>query len=331
MKLNTKLKTIPFLCCLSALPLHASAAVNLENNNNPVSGKVVYAYVTPLIAQLTQQATYTAGTGINIVDNVISGAYTVSNGLNLNGADIQGYTSGTGVTVNTGTSPASLDVTLTGGDGITVTDNNVAQSVFLSVGDQYIGGIVFHVDETGQHGLLVSCTDQSTGAVWMDGPGASFYSGANSSGEYSGIINTSIISAFQASQNPTTVNTDNQNASVLATLWNPQYTGMGSCSLSSTSNCIGGFYLPSPKEANELSQQLATVNAAITNSAKCQDPGTGAPLGVAIQTSTPYWTSMEQPTNGAAAYAITFAEGASGTISQVTKATSEYVRAIRAF
>jgi PEGA domain/Protein of unknown function (DUF1566) len=39
----------------------------------------------------------------------------------------------------------------------------------IKIGDMYAGGIVFYVDETGQHGLVCAPTDQSSGIPWYNG------------------------------------------------------------------------------------------------------------------------------------------------------------------
>ena len=36
----------------------------------------------------------------------------------------------------------------------------------FTIGDNANGGVVFYIDETGQHGLVCAPTDQSTGAIW---------------------------------------------------------------------------------------------------------------------------------------------------------------------
>lgn len=39
-----------------------------------------------------------------------------------------------------------------------------------NIGDSYMGGITCYLDATGQHGLVVTPTDLSTGIKWYDGP-----------------------------------------------------------------------------------------------------------------------------------------------------------------
>ena len=64
-----------------------------------------------------------------------------------------------------------------------------------SVGDFVQGGIVFYVDETGQHGLVCAKTDQSAGVRWYAGTSGSTQ--AKGDGPFTGELNTSIIISAQ--------------------------------------------------------------------------------------------------------------------------------------
>jgi hypothetical protein len=70
-----------------------------------------------------------------------------------------------------------------------------------AIGDSYGGGIIFWLDETGEHGLVAATEDQSTGIQWYNGTDK--YTGATSSGLYAGEMNTAIIVASQMTDNPT--------------------------------------------------------------------------------------------------------------------------------
>ena len=39
----------------------------------------------------------------------------------------------------------------------------------LSIGDSYQGGIIFYIDNTGEHGLIAAPSDQSAGIKWSNG------------------------------------------------------------------------------------------------------------------------------------------------------------------
>ncbi len=84
--------------------------------------------------------------------------------------------------------------TYTAGDGIDIT-NNVVSGKKYQVGDFAQGGIVFWVDETGQHGLVCAKQDQSTGVRWYAGTYGNTQ--AKGDGPFAGEVNTSIIIAAQ--------------------------------------------------------------------------------------------------------------------------------------
>ncbi len=68
-------------------------------------------------------------------------------------------------------------------------------STTYSVGDFAQGGVVFWVDETGEHGLVAAKKDQSTGVRWYAGTYGT--TRATGDGPFSGELNTSIIIAAQ--------------------------------------------------------------------------------------------------------------------------------------
>jgi hypothetical protein len=70
---------------------------------------------------------------------------------------------------------------------------------FLYLGAAYQGGIVFHLDGTGQHGFVAATTDQSTGIQWYNG--AYVNRNATEDGFLAGIKNTQRIIADQGAGN----------------------------------------------------------------------------------------------------------------------------------
>lgn len=58
------------------------------------------------------------------------------------------------------------------------------------VGDLYQGGIIFYVDETGQHGLIAALQDSDAGHEWCD---VNTFTNATGDGIGAGVSNTSII------------------------------------------------------------------------------------------------------------------------------------------
>ncbi|MDF1931639.1 collagen-like protein [Legionella pneumophila] len=49
--------------------------------------------------------------------------------------------------------------TYTAGDGIEISKGEIKTTLTHHIGEEYNGGIIFWVDETGQHGLIASKTD----------------------------------------------------------------------------------------------------------------------------------------------------------------------------
>ncbi len=120
-----------------------------------------------------------------------------------------------------------------------------------SVDDFARGGIVFWLDETGQHGLVCAKEDQCTGIRWYAGTyGASRASG---DGPFSGELNTSIIILSQVSIGD---DGDDYAAQICNDL---QITESG--------KTYGDWYLPSKEELNLMYHNKATINAtALANS-----------------------------------------------------------------
>jgi len=165
-----------------------------------------------------------------------------------------------------------------------------------SIGDFVHGGIVFWVDETGQHGLVCSKTDQSTGIQWYNG--SNDYTESRGDGIYSGEMNTTLIIATQG------YNSDNYAAGICA-------------NLEVTENSInyGDWYLPSITELTEIYDNRTTINTtAAANS------------GTALTTTGSYWSSYEQSNTNA--YIKKFHDG--GFMSTL-KSYTNYVRAVRRF
>jgi hypothetical protein len=64
-----------------------------------------------------------------------------------------------------------------------------------SLGENYAGGIVFYIDQTGLHGLVCASTDQSTGIIWYNGSNVNTLAKGTAVG--TGQDNTSKIVAAQ--------------------------------------------------------------------------------------------------------------------------------------
>ena len=198
-------------------------------------------------------------------------------------------TAGTNVTVTgSGTTASPYVVNATAGSGSTT----------FSVGDFAQGGIVFWVDETGQHGLVAAKEDQSTGVRWYAGTYGNTQ--AKGDGPFSGEANTSIIIAAQ-------VAIGDDGSTYAARICNELQVTEGG-------KTYGDWYLPSKEELNLMYQNKATIDATA---------GVNGGSGFA---SASYWSSTEYNNNFA--WLQSFVNGFQN---YVYKYYTYYVRAIRAF
>jgi len=237
--------------------------------------------------------------------------YTTSQAANVTASDITNLSNLSGT--NTGDQTISrtgLTVTLTNGgsfqdsvntyiagDGIDITNNVISEHKY-QIGDFAKGGIVFWLDETGEHGLVCVKEDQSTGVRWYAGTFGNTQ--AKGDGPYAGEANTSIIIAAQ-------VAIGDDGNTYAARICNELQITEGS-------KTYGDWYLPSKEELNLMYQNKTTINAtAIANG------GSGF-------ASAYYWSSTEYSNFNA--WRQYFANGFQFTTS---KNPTIYMRAIRAF
>ncbi len=183
--------------------------------------------------------------------------------------------------------PEETGYTPSGGGGTT-----------YSVGDFAQGGVVFWVDETGQHGLVCAKDDQSTGIRWYAGTYG--VTRATGDGPYSGELNTSIIISSH-------VSIGDDGSDYAAQICNDLQITEGG-------KTYGDWYLPSKEELNLMYDNKATIDATATSN------GGG---GFA---SAYYWSSTEF--NHGAAWGQGFG---SGSQNFDDKSDTDYVRAVRAF
>jgi hypothetical protein len=159
------------------------------------------------------------------------------------------------------------------------------------VGDLAYDGIVFWVDESGQHGLVCTKVDLSTYDRWYAGTSISVPTGSRS-----GRDNTLLILSLQTP-------TDDNGGYAAKTCINYYY-GVN----------FMGWYLPSMEELHRMYQQRNIINAtALANG--------GTALG-----NYDYWSSTQF--NGAFAFYENLQSGSSGTD---LKSDGKAVRAVRAF
>jgi len=207
--------------------------------------------------------------------------------------------SGSVVTLsNGGGSYVDSSISYTAGQGISITSNVIEENVF-QIGDFVEGGIVFWLDETGEHGLVCSKDDQSTGIRWSAGTLGSTY--AIGSGPYSGEMNTTIIMS-------SSIAVGNDGGSFAAKL-------CSGLQITEGSYTYGDWYLPSPEELTLMTSNYSVINA------------TSLANGGSIISTGDYWSSKENDANTAFTVNIS-----TGFQTFVTKSLTFFgVRAIRAF
>ena len=169
------------------------------------------------------------------------------------------------------------------------------------IGDFALGGIVFWVDETGQHGLLCAKQDQSAGVRWYANSFGN--TRAYGDGPLAGEMNTTIIISVQ-------VAIGDDGSTYAARICNELQITEGG-------KTYGNWYLPSKEELNLIYQNKTTIAAtAVANGGS----------GFAGGGTDAYWCSTEESSPNA--WAQSFANGAQAVD---LKSHTNHVRAIRAF
>jgi len=169
------------------------------------------------------------------------------------------------------------------------------------VGDFAQGGIVFWVDETGQHGLVCAKEDQSNGIRWH--AGTDNYLRAFGDGPFSGEANTTIIITAQIAIGD---DKDSYAADICNRL-----------KISEGGKTYGDWYLPSKEELNLMYQSKAIINATATAN------------GGSVFSTANYWSSTES--NPLFGYGASHQNFGDGTQDRSARDNLYRVRAIRAF
>ncbi|STX39286.1 DUF1566 domain-containing protein [Legionella feeleii] len=173
------------------------------------------------------------------------------------------------------------------------------------IGELYQGGLVFYLDESGQHGLVATLSDLDVEALeWRNGESGDRITNAKGLGLYAGESNTRLIIAAQ-----TIDNQEGRFAALSAANYQVQADGLTPCEARITceSLCYGGWHLPSLHE-------LLTLYTVL----KAQ--------GLGDFTDATYWSSTE--VNTTEAWLVDFATG-NPLMSE--KLTAARLRAVHAF
>ena len=161
------------------------------------------------------------------------------------------------------------------------------------IGDLAHGGIVFWVDESGEHGLVVDTGDISESIRWSNDSARVINTG---DGIGAGYMNTCLIVAQQTQDNPSGTFA----AQICGTLFKSQY---------------GDWYLPSKEELNLIYQNKSVVDNASTSA------------GGSAFANVRYWSSTENPSFNSV-WTQDFDDGFQD---DLEKSETHRVRAIRKF
>ncbi|MEL6388655.1 MAG: hypothetical protein AAFQ02_00720 [Bacteroidota bacterium] len=174
------------------------------------------------------------------------------------------------------------------------------------VGDFAHGGIVFYVDETGQHGLVCNLWNITGNSQWTPN---NKRTGALASGINGGAPNTSIIIAAHVGDPYLS------SAAFIANQYTIEY----------QNKILSGWYLPSGIELQELFSVYTTINSAINALPESVFP---VPmLDKELRPDAAYWSSTE----GSDAAAQFYLHTPSPQLTTDSKSTRKWVRAIRQF
>ena len=196
---------------------------------------------------------------------------------------------------------------ITAGTNVTITGSGTSANPYIVnsanthyVGELYGGGVVFLVDQTGNHGLICSMTDLSTSIIWTTTAYQSITVPGGALSDWDGQANTNAIVA-QAGAGTSYA------AGLCDAYTNANY-GTG---------VYSDWYLPSRGELNHLWNNIYQVQKALDSDG---NPATTAILKYM------YYSSSES--SNSVAWIFAFQSGAPGSSS---KNNYNYVRAVRAF
>lgn len=175
------------------------------------------------------------------------------------------------------------------------------------IGEIFHGGMIFYVDETQQHGLIVSLADLGSSIEWRNSESGDRIINSLGLGIGAGEGNTRLIVAEQTIDQQE----DGQFAALLASNYQVQSDGSPCApdTMASSSLCYGGWFLPSLYEL-----KLLYTNLKEKKLGQLEDDF--------------YWSSSE--INATQAWAVDFGQGLGIAITQ-EKSYLGHVRAVHTF
>ncbi len=314
-------------------PAHASAMLDVSSTNSGIliprmTEAQKIAIISPALGLMIYQTDnassfwYYNGTewvqAIGPIGPTGTAGTNGSNGTNgVAGATGTAGTNGTnGVTGETGPTGTAGTNGSNGINGVTGSTGPTGPNYTYYIGELTQGGVVFYVDQTGNHGLICSMVDISTSDMWIQNyqytvtavPTCVSCTDCTSSSvgaqsDWNGACNTNAII--------------NQGATSGAAYDCTYYTN-ASYDITGTHS---DWYLPGLRELNLLYVSLYQVQKGISGYS-----GVVTPIPTVLQLGGSYWSSTEADAEGAVIIACS-----NGWPSYYSKRYTAYVRAVRAF
>lgn len=187
---------------------------------------------------------------------------------------------------------------LIAGTGISIIDNTISTTGDGSthyVGELYGGGVIFLVDHTGQHGLIVSMVDLSTSNAWSNVTSTLI----GTTNDWDGANNTTDITGQGGHTNSA--------AKLCEDYTNADY----------STGTYSDWYLPSFTELIHVWNNFYEIQKALTNDGNAST----SPI-----VRDYYWSSSEYNNNSAWSFGFSYRDAGPS-----DKIDTNYVRAVRAF
>jgi hypothetical protein len=243
--------------------------------------------ITELNNSLASKVDTVNGKDLSTEDYTTAKKIKLSSLINIDGSETK-VTAGTNMTI---TGKGTLD------DPYVVIASKSGNSHYI--GEFFGGGIVFYIDQTGQHGLICSLIDLSTNQVWSNVKSTEIGSAAKSN--WNGLANSNAIVTQSGHTNSA--------AKLCLDYINTDY-GTG---------IYSDWYLPSMGELNDLWNSYKEIQKALSNDSN---------ITTTALAKESYWSSTEVDSWDARyfyfSYGYAYSKGKGGS-------TDYHVRAVRAF